>query len=115
MKNGCKAQILNNILFILLLLTVIVTSVSAQYFPPVPPKQIVLKETPILVSFTTPQKVVTIDITTFDPEQIVKKVTLTFKEPVLSVSFTIFYLKEKPPLPVYNEAETHRGCDTRVL
>lgn len=97
MKNRCKAKILKNILFILLLLTIMVTSVSAQYFPPVPPEQIILRETPILVSFTTPQKAVIIDVANFDPEQIIKKVTLTFREPVLSISFTIYYLKEKPP------------------
>lgn len=75
----------------------VITPASAQYFPPAPPEPIVMRETPILVSYTEPQKTITINVTQFDPEQVVKKITLTFKEPVLTVSLTIYHLKEKPP------------------
>jgi PGF-pre-PGF domain-containing protein len=75
----------------------IITPASAQYFPPTPPKPIIIRETQISVSYTEPQKTVVINVTQFDPEQIVKTITLTFKEPMLSISLTIYYLKEKPP------------------
>ncbi len=71
--------------------------VLAQYFPSVPPTPIVVIETPITVSYTEPQRVITIDIAQFDPEQALKKITLYFKEPVLTVSFTIYLLAESPP------------------
>jgi len=89
-----------SIITFILLLTIfasVITPASAQYFPPTPPEPIVIRETPILVSYTEPQKTITINITQFDPEQVVKKITLTFKEPVLTVSLTIYHLKEKPP------------------
>jgi len=83
----------------MLLLVIFVSTIipaSAQYFPPVPPEPIVVRETPILVSFTEPQKTITINVTQFDPEQVVKSITLTFKEPVRTASLTIYHLKEKP-------------------
>jgi len=90
----------NSIITFILLLTFfasVITPASAQYFPPTPPKPIIIRETQISVSYTEPQKTVVINVTQFDPEQIVKTITLTFKEPVLSISLTIYYLKEKPP------------------
>jgi PGF-pre-PGF domain-containing protein len=75
----------------------IITAASAQYFPPVPPEPIIIRKTTISVSFTEPQKVVTINVTRIDPGQIVKIMVLTFKEPVLTVNLIIYQLKEKPP------------------
>jgi len=68
----------------------------AQYYPPTPPTQIIIRETPITVSYTEPQPVITVDITQFDPEQVVRKITLTLKEPASTASFTIYLLAEKP-------------------
>jgi PGF-pre-PGF domain-containing protein len=70
---------------------------SAQYFPLTPPEPIVVRETNIVVSYTEPQRTVVINVTQFDPLQPTKKLTLTFKQAVLSVSLTIYQLKEKPP------------------
>jgi len=68
----------------------------AQYPPPMPPAPIIVRETPITVSYTEPQHAITIDITQFDPEQVVKRITLTLKEPALTASFTIYLLAERP-------------------
>lgn len=68
----------------------------AQYSPPMPPAPIIIRETPITVSYTEPQRAITIDITQFDPEQVVKKITLTLKEPAPTASFTIYLLAERP-------------------
>lgn len=70
---------------------------SAQQFPPAPPVPIIIRKTQILLSHTEPQKTVVINVTHFDPEQIVKTIALTFKEPMLSIYLIIYHLKEKPP------------------
>lgn len=87
-------------LFRILIISILLLTIEctfAQYFPPTPPEHIVLRKTPILVSFTTPQKVVTIDVAAIDPKQVIEKIILVFKEPVIYVSFTIYHLREKPP------------------
>jgi len=68
----------------------------AQYPPPIPPTPIIIRETPIMVSYTEPQRAITVDITQFDPEQVVKKITLNLKEPAPTASFTIYLLAERP-------------------
>lgn len=89
--------VLFSFLLILMILLPTVKNVSAQYFPPLPPAHIIVRETHIFISYTVPQKVVTVDVTAVDPMQVVRKVVLTLKEPVLSISFIIYHLKEKPP------------------
>lgn len=84
------------IAFILLLgIFATIASVSAQYFPPVPPEPIIVRETSISASYIEPRKTIILNVTQFEPQQVVKKVTLTFKQPVLNVSLTIYHLKEK--------------------
>jgi len=75
----------------------VMTPASAQQFSPAPPVPIIIRKTQILLSHTEPQKTVVINVTHFDPEQIVKTITLTFKEPMLSIYLTIYHVKEKPP------------------
>jgi PGF-pre-PGF domain-containing protein len=70
--------------------------VAASSFPPAPPQQIVVEETAISVSLTTPASVVFINVTEYDAQQIVKNVTLEFREPVTYVNFTLKVLSEKP-------------------
>ena len=89
----------------LLTIALVIIPVSAQYFPPAPLEPIVVKKTLITVSYTQPQKTIIIDVTQFDPEQIVKKMTLTFTVPVSSATFEIYHLKQKP-LEVPDPKET---------
>jgi PGF-pre-PGF domain-containing protein len=93
---------------VLIYLASLLTPTSAQNFPPTPPKPIIMRETQISVFYTESQKTLVINVTQFDPEQIVKTITLIFKEPVLGISLTIFYLKEKPP-------EVAKPSDTPLL
>jgi len=84
------------ILAVLLVFASATNTTLAQYSPPTPPTAIIIRETPITVSYTEPQRSITIDITQFDPEQVVKKITLTLKEPAPTASFTIYLLAERP-------------------
>jgi len=84
------------VLVVLLVFVSATNTALAQYPPPTPPASIIIRETPIMVSYTEPQRAITIDITQFDPEQVVKKITLTLKEPAFTASFTIYLLAEKP-------------------
>lgn len=72
-------------------------SVGADYFPPAPPPDIVIKETYISVSLTTPASTVFINVTEYDVQQIVKNITIEFRELVTYVSFIINVLSDKPP------------------
>ena len=81
----------------LLALALVMNSALAQYFPPVPPAPVIIRETPITVSYTEPQRVIVVNVTQFDPKQVAKKIALTLKEPVLTASFTIYLLVERPP------------------
>jgi len=84
------------ILAALLVFTSATKTALAQYSSPMPPTPLIIRETPITVSYTEPQRVITIDITQFDPEQVVKKITLTLKKPTPTASFTIYLLAERP-------------------
>jgi len=74
-----------------------ITPLQAQYFPPVPPVPIIVRETFIIVSYVEPQYTITINVTQFDPLQVVKSLTITFIEPILTASLEIYHLKQKPP------------------
>jgi len=84
------------VLAVLLVCASATNTALAQYSPPTPPTPIIIRETPITVSYTEPQRIITIDITQFDPEQVVKKITLTLKEPTPTASITIYLLAERP-------------------
>jgi PGF-pre-PGF domain-containing protein len=70
--------------------------VVAGSFPPAPPQHIVVEETCISVSLTTPASTVFINVTEYDAKQIVKNVTIAFCEPVTYVSFTLKVLSKRP-------------------
>jgi len=73
------------------------TTVTAQYSPPVPPTPIIVRETSITISYAEPQKTVVINVTKFDPEQVVRSLTISFIVPVREVTLVIYLLAEKPP------------------
>jgi PGF-pre-PGF domain-containing protein len=70
--------------------------VGADSFPPAPSQHIVVEETCVSVSLTTPASTVFINVTEYDAKQIVKNVTIEFCEPVSYVSFTLKVLSKRP-------------------
>jgi len=85
------------VLAVLLAFASVTNTALAQYFPPVLVWSHRDRETSITVYYAEPQRVITIDVSQFEPEQVVRKITLTLKEPVLTASFTIYLLAERPP------------------
>lgn len=85
------------IITMLLTLTSAPSAAVVQYLPPVPPEPIIIRETPITVFYVEPQRVVTINVTQFDPLQVVRELQITFIEPVLTVILTIYHLEQRPP------------------
>jgi len=81
---------------VFLLLLSLCGKVGADSFPPASPQQTVVEETCISVSLTTPASTTFINVTKYDAKQIVKNITLEFREPVTYVSFTLKVLSEKP-------------------
>jgi PGF-pre-PGF domain-containing protein len=71
--------------------------VGADRFLPALSQDIVIEETCVSVSLTTPASTVFINITEYTAQQIVKNITVEFREPVAYVSFTIDVLSDKPP------------------
>ena len=71
--------------------------VGADRFLPVLPQHIVIEETCISVSLTTPTSTVFINVTDYDAQQIVKNITVEFREPVAYVSFALDVLRDRPP------------------
>jgi PGF-pre-PGF domain-containing protein len=69
---------------------------GAYYFPPVPSEHIVVKETFISASLTSPANTVFINVTEYDAKQIVKNITIGFHEPTTYVSFTLKVLSKRP-------------------
>ena len=76
-------------------------SVGADSFPPSPARHIIVEETCISVSLTTPARTVFINVTEYYSKQIytrqiVKNVTIEFFEPVTYVSFKLQVLSKRP-------------------
>jgi len=71
-------------------------SAGADYVMPAPPQEMVVTETSISVSLTTPARTVFINVTEFDAYQIVKNVTVEFREPVTYVGFVLEVLSDIP-------------------
>jgi len=80
----------------LLFLTLCEPVASESFPPPAPNQHIVDWETSIYVSSTNPERTVFINITEYDAKQIVKNITMEFREPVTYVSFTLNVLGKKP-------------------
>jgi PGF-pre-PGF domain-containing protein len=69
---------------------------GADYVMFPPPQEIIITETEISVSLTTPARAVFIDVTEYDSCQIVKNLTVEFREPVTHVGFAIEILNDRP-------------------
>jgi len=71
-------------------------SVGADYVMPAPPQKIVITETHISTSLTIPANTVFINVTEYDAWQIVKNITVEFREPVTYVGFALEVLRDRP-------------------
>ncbi len=69
---------------------------SAVSFPPMPSKHIVVDETCIFVSLSSPLSTILINVAEYDSWQILKNVTVEFCEPVTFVGFTWKVLSKRP-------------------
>jgi PGF-pre-PGF domain-containing protein len=72
-------------------------SVNAYNFPPDPPPYLVNQNIRIVISATSPTKVVVINVTKYSPQQFLKSITIEFSEPITFTSFIISLLSDKPP------------------
>ncbi|MDH7477679.1 MAG: PGF-pre-PGF domain-containing protein [Candidatus Bathyarchaeota archaeon] len=92
-------RIARNKMYIFVVFSILVSickPVCADYFPPTPSQHIVVKETCVSVSTTTPTHTIFINVTEYDTEQIVKNITIEFCEPVTYVSFSLKVLSKRP-------------------
>jgi PGF-pre-PGF domain-containing protein len=71
-------------------------SVGADYVMHAPPDKMVVTETNISVSLTTPSRTVFINVADYNACQIVKNVTVEFREPVTYVGFALEVLSDIP-------------------
>lgn len=83
-------------------------SVRADYVMLPPPQEIVVTETEIFVSFTSPERSVFINVTNYDPKQILKNITVEFREPVTHVGFALDILNDRPTYAGMPRNETVR-------
>jgi len=72
-------------------------SVNAYNFPPDPPPYLVNQNIHIVISATSPTKVVVINVTKYSPQQFLKNITIEFSEPITFTGFLISLLSNKPP------------------
>ena len=70
--------------------------VVVNCFLPEPPQDIVVEETCISTSLTTPASAFFINVTEYNAQQIVKNITAELSEPISYVSFTLNVLGDKP-------------------
>ena len=82
--------------------------VHADYVMLPPPPEIVVTETDISLSSTTPTRTIFINVTNYDDKQIVKNVTVEFHEPVTHVDFAIDVLNDRPTYAGMPRNETVR-------
>lgn len=69
---------------------------DADYFSPAPPASNLVNQTFVSIALTTPAITVYINVTEYDAQQIVKNITITFREPTTYVALVIDVLKDKP-------------------
>jgi PGF-pre-PGF domain-containing protein len=69
---------------------------NADYFPPALPASNIVSQTFVSSALTTPATTVYINVTEYDAQQMVKNITIDFREPVSYVSLVIDVLRDKP-------------------
>ncbi len=89
--------------------------VGADYVMLPPPQEIVITETNISVSSTTPTYAVFINVTEYDARQIVKNITVEFREPVTHFGFAIDLLNDRPTYTAMPRNETVREYSNETV
>lgn len=84
------------VLALLLILLSFFGYTKADYFSPAPPAGNLINQTFVSIALTTPVTTVCINVTEYDAQQIVKNITIDFREPITYVGLVIDVLKEKP-------------------
>ncbi len=69
---------------------------NADYFPPALPASNIVNQTLVSAAFPTPLTAVYVNVTEYDPQQMVKNITVDFQEPISYFSLYIDLLKDKP-------------------
>lgn len=69
---------------------------SADYFSAAPPRDNIASQTFVSAASTTPVTSFRVNVSEYDPCQMIKSITLDFTEPVAYVGFVIDLLREKP-------------------
>ncbi len=69
---------------------------NADYFPPSLPASNITNQTLVSAAFTTPSTTVYVNVAEYDPQQIVKNITVDFQEPISYVSLYVDLLEDKP-------------------
>jgi PGF-pre-PGF domain-containing protein len=82
--------------------------VHADYVMLPPPQEIVVTETNISESSTIPARIFFINVTNYDAKQIVKNITVDFREPVTHIDFAIEVLNDRPTYAGMPRNETVR-------
>ena len=89
--------------------------VGADYILLPPPQDIVVTETTISVSLTTPTHTVFINVAEYDARQIVKNITVEFREPVTYSGFAIELLNDRPTYAAMPRNETFREYSNETV
>ncbi len=71
---------------------------NADYFPPALPASNIANQTLVSAALLRPSTTVHVNVTEYDPQQIVKNITVDFQEPISYVSLYVDLLKDKPLL-----------------
>lgn len=84
------------VLALLLILLSFSGYTKADYFSPAPPADNLINQTFVSIALTTPATTVYINVTEYDAQQMVKNITIDFREPITYVGLVIDVLKDKP-------------------
>jgi PGF-pre-PGF domain-containing protein len=69
---------------------------NADYFPPALPASNIANQTLVSTALPAPSTTVYVNVTEYDPQQMVKNITVDFREPISYVSLFVDLLKDKP-------------------
>ena len=69
---------------------------KADYFSPAPPAGNLINQTFVSIALTTPATTVYVNVTEYDTQQMVKNITIDFREPITYFGLVIDVLKGKP-------------------
>ncbi len=69
---------------------------NADYFPPALPASNIANQTLVSAALLRPSTTVYVNVTEYDPQQMVRNITVDFQEPISYVSLYVDLLKDKP-------------------